>query len=398
MRLACVVPRYGTGVVGGAETLCRDHVEHLIAAGHEVEVLTLCATDHFTWENVLPAGASVVNGVRVRRFPVTRRRDNDVMARLEGTIAAGGRLDEERQREWLLNTGQSEPLLEEIARVADRVDALYFIPYLFAATVFGAAVRPDRSIIHPCLHDEPYAHFRLTQDAMRNAAGLVFNTEAERQVALSILGALPPNVVAGVGFDPPRSVDPAGFRTRHRIEGDVVAFAGRHEAGKNWELLVEWVSMYSGALSRTGPLRLLAMGSGGVHTLPASARAMVYDAGFVDDRHKYDCLATSVAVTTLSLNESFSYLLMEGWLAGVPCIVHADCAVTREHCERGGGGLWVRSPEEFAEALDRLRCDPGLRDGLALQGADYVRSEYSWPAVVRRLEESLPRMVPVAVR
>jgi glycosyltransferase involved in cell wall biosynthesis len=393
MRLAVVTLRYGADVVGGAETLARDYVGRLAAAGHEVEVLTLCIRNVFSCENELPAGVTTVDGIAVHRFPVTRRRDNVVMARLEGTIAAGGTLDEDHQREWLLNTGYSEPLLEEIGRVADRVDALYFIPYLFAATVFGAAVRPDRSIIHPCLHDEPYAYFRLTQEAMRNAAGLVFNTDSERRVAETLLGPLPPNVVAGVGFDVPRRLDPQGFRRRHSIDGDVVAFAGRHEAGKNWELLVEWTALYSGALSRTGSLRLMAMGSGGLSTLPASARPLVVDLGFIDDSEKLDCLATSLAVTTLSLNESFSYLLMEGWLAGVPCIVHADCAVTREHCERGGGGLWVRSVEEFAEALDLLRGDASLRTALARQGAAYVRAEYSWPAVVRRIEEAVPGMV-----
>ena len=39
MRLAFVVPRYGDGIVGGAETLTRGLAEHLAAAGTPVEVL-----------------------------------------------------------------------------------------------------------------------------------------------------------------------------------------------------------------------------------------------------------------------------------------------------------------------------------------------------------------------
>ena len=71
VRLAFVVQRYGTEVVGGAELHCRWIAEHL-AERHQVEVLTTTATDYLTWENVLPAGVSQVNGVTVRRFPVAR--------------------------------------------------------------------------------------------------------------------------------------------------------------------------------------------------------------------------------------------------------------------------------------------------------------------------------------
>jgi glycosyltransferase involved in cell wall biosynthesis len=96
-----------------------------------------------------------------------------------------------------------------------------------------------------------------------------------------------------------------------------------------------------------------------------------------------------VATVQLSLNESFSYVLMESWLAGTPVVVHADCAVTRAHCEESGGGLWVREAETFAEALDRLRGDAGLGHRLAAAGGRYVRTHYSWPAVLQRLESAI---------
>lgn len=60
-RVAFVVPRYGPGVVGGAEMLCRLLAENLAAHGTDVEVLTTCATDHFTWADALPEGTAVEN-------------------------------------------------------------------------------------------------------------------------------------------------------------------------------------------------------------------------------------------------------------------------------------------------------------------------------------------------
>jgi len=43
--------------------------------------VTTCARDYVTWRNDVPAGTEQVNGVRVRRFPVSRERDPDDFGR-----------------------------------------------------------------------------------------------------------------------------------------------------------------------------------------------------------------------------------------------------------------------------------------------------------------------------
>ena len=389
MRLAIVVPRYGPGIVGGAETLCRDYAERLRAAGHEVEVLTTCARDHFTWRNELPPGTTVVDGVTVHRYPVTIAKDHGAVTMLHARLDHGFRLDAAGERRWVENTGYSEPLLAAIATVAERVDAVLFAPYLFAATVFGARVAPRKSLVIPCLHDEAYARFGIVQETLRGVAGLIFNSAPERDLAARLLGdAMPPSEVVGVGFDEPDTLDPASWRRRTRLDGDLVAYAGRREIAKNFPLLLRWTVAYDEGLSRCGPATLVAMGSGEIRA-PRSARKVVRDLGFVSQHEKLEAFAAASVTAQLSLNESFSYVLMESWLAGTPVIVHADCAVTRHHCEESGGGLWVRDAESFAAALDRLRSDATLRRRMADGGARYVRSEYSWPAVLDRLERAV---------
>jgi glycosyltransferase involved in cell wall biosynthesis len=393
MRLAIVAPRYGPGIVGGAETLCRDHAERLRAAGHDVEVLTTCARDHFTWRNELPAGRTVIDGVTVHRYPVTITKDWATVTTLHARLDAGFRLDEAAERRWVENTGYSEPLLAGIAEAAQRVDAVLFAPYLFASTVFGARVAPERSLIIPCLHDEAYARFGIVQETLRGAAGLIFNSAPERDLARALLGdTLPDNRVVGVGFDEPGALDPDAWRQRTHIDGDIVSYAGRREIAKNFPLLLEWMTAYNQSLSRCGPATLAAMGSGDIRA-PRSARRVVRDLKFAPQHDKLQAFAASVATAQLSLNESFSYVLMESWLAGTPVLVHADCAVTRAHCEESGGGLWVREAETFAEALDRLRRDPALRARLAASGGRYVRTHYSWPAVLARLEGAVRELV-----
>jgi glycosyltransferase involved in cell wall biosynthesis len=388
VRLAFVSPRYGEGVLGGAEALVRDYAERLAAAGHDVEVLTTGVLDHHSWADELPLGESRIAGVTVRRHPVTRPRDHALAARQQPVLDAGLGLGESGERAWVENTGLSEPLLEAVAATAPRVDALIFAPYLFASTVLGAAVRPDRSIVIPCLHDEAYARFVPVQATLRSVAGLIFNSQAERDLAARLLGGLPAHRVVGSGCELSGAVDGAGFRRRHHLEGDAVAYAGRRERGKNYHLVLEYVTLYARALSRQGPLTLLAMGGGPLQP-PASARPLVRDLGFVGRQDMFDALAASLATVQLSRMESFSRVLMEGWLAGTPSIVDAGGAVTREHCAESGGGVWVHDAEEFAEVVDRLRGDPGLRTRLVEAGRDYVTRRYSWPAVLGRLEAAV---------
>ena len=393
MRLAIVVPRYGPGIVGGAETLCRDYATRLHGAGHSVEVLTTCARDHFTWRNELPAGTTVIDGVPVHRFPVTRAKDHGDVTMLHARLDAGFPLDPAGEERWVSNTGYSEPLLSAIERTAARVDAVLFAPYLFASTVFGARVAPQRSLVIPCLHDEAYARFGVVQATLRGVAGLIFNSVPERDLAARLLGeGMPPSRVVGAGFDEPAALDASAWRQRHGLSGDLVAYAGRREIAKNFPLLLQWMTAYDLGLSRCGPATLVAMGSGEIRA-PRSARAVVRDLGFASQQEKLEGFAASVATVQLSLNESFSYVLMESWQAGTPVIVHADCAVTRSHCEESGGGLWVREPLAFAEALDRLRTDVRLRARLAAAGASYVRSRYSWDAVLARLESAVRELV-----
>src|SRR5262245_54379007 len=84
MKIAVIVQRYGTEVIGGSESLARQYA-HFLQDDGTVEVLTTCALDHITWRNRYPPGVSHDGNVTVRRFAVDFER-GPYWTRLSGMI------------------------------------------------------------------------------------------------------------------------------------------------------------------------------------------------------------------------------------------------------------------------------------------------------------------------
>jgi glycosyltransferase involved in cell wall biosynthesis len=383
------VPRYGADVVGGAETLVRGLAERLAGQDAHVEVLTTCARDHLTWRNVLPPGTGREGGVLVRRFPV-RPRDTRRYAWLHRRITSGAHLRPREEARWAAESVSSLGLFDHLARHRDAYDLVCFAPYLFGTTLLGIPLVPGRAVLIPCLHDEPYAHLGVVRDAFHACRGFIFNSPPEAGLADKLygIGDRPAGVV-GLGFDPPPPADGDAFRRRHGLEGPLLVYLGRKEAGKNVPLLVQYALRYR-ALRRPD-LTLALAGDGPVTAGPGTPG--VRDLGYLDPAAKAAAYAAATVVCQPSVNESFSIVLMEAWLAGTPVLVHARCPVTTHHVFQSGGGLAFEDFYEFAEALDLLLEDRERRRQLGRQGRAYVQAVYSWPAVTARLRETLERLL-----
>ncbi|HSE96490.1 MAG TPA: glycosyl transferase family 1, partial [Methylomirabilota bacterium] len=226
MRVAFVVPRYGPDVVGGAETLVRGLAGHLAAEGTPVEVLTTCARDHLTWRNALPAGTAVEDGVTVHRFPVQPRNEWR-FGWLQQRILRGGRLSMAEQLRWAEESVQSPGLFAHLVGHRTAYDAVCFAPYLFGTTVRGAPLVPERAVLIPCLHDEPFAYLDVVRAVFASCRGFIFNAEPEAALAEKLYGiADRPAGVVGLGFDAPPPTDPVAFRRRHGLDGPILLYLG----------------------------------------------------------------------------------------------------------------------------------------------------------------------------
>lgn len=382
LRLGFVVPRFHPQVLGGAELHARWLATHLAMAGHRVEVFTTCALSTTTWQNVLPAGEEREGPVSVRRH-LADPPDHRERGELDARIRLGQSLSSEEERRWLLSAGASAALESDLAERVSSLDAVLGLPYL-AATTWGAfqAAR-DRFVLIPCLHDEPFARLRFTQELLGGARGLLFNTPPELDLARSLVPRLAPSAIVGLGLAPPAPADPDAFCSRHRLRQPFAVYMGRLESGKNVPLLLRYFRCYRDR--RGGTLTLLLVGDGDVQPPPDSGIRKLA----IDWKERGSMLAASTVLIQPSLNESFSIVMMQAWLCERPVLVHARAAVPRYHCGLSRGGLWFASYAEFEAMLDLLQSDPALAARLGACGRAYVERECAWPAVLGRFERAL---------
>ena len=389
-RIAFVPPRYGDDVVGGAETVLRQAAERLAQRGWEVEILTTCARDHYTWANAYPAGTTRDGDLTIRRFPVQSSSD-PTWADLEHRIRIGGALSAEEQLAWVNGRFRVPGLFHHLMGHAHTFRAVVFSPYLFWTTVVGASVAPERSVIIPCLHDESYAYQPVFQPLLGGSAQVWFMSEPEHQLAHRIGAVSEHHFVTGEGVLIPESYDPEGFRAKYGITRPYVLFAGRREGGKGWSDLLR---AFARAVVRIGvDLDLVSFGVGPVVSPPEIA-PRVKDLGFLPQEDVGNAYAAAAAYIQPSLFESFSRTIMESWLAGTPVIANSACEVVRWHCERSGGGLLYTDDYELARylALVAEAGGSGALGPLGARGRDYVLANYTWDAALDRMEAALEEM------
>jgi glycosyltransferase involved in cell wall biosynthesis len=420
VKLAFVIQRYGTEVLGGSEHLCRLVAERL-AAQHEVEVLTTCARDYVTWKNESPEGVDRVRGVTVRRFANARTRDISEFNRISEWIYANphSRADE---LEWLKQQGPWCPgLIEYLRRHHQQYDVLIFFTYLYAPTVLGLDVAPDRSILVGTAHDEPAIRLEIFKEVFSRPAALCYLTQSERAF---VHGQFPNRPlleeVTGVGIDFPQqqpyprmpaadSDAPGGddgpspapgeedesqaaaypshlltrgsvFRRRHRLYGPIVLYGGRIDPGKGCEELIEYFSTY---VKEGGDATLALMG---VKLMALPEEPFIRFAGRLSDRERLQALEAATVVAVPSPYESLSLLALEALSVGTPVLVNARSAVLVEHCVRSNGGLYYADRDEFVACLKLLIDDEPLRGALGRNGREYVRRHYRWDVVLSKFE------------
>lgn len=390
-RLAIVPPRFGDDVIGGAEVALREAAEGLAERGWEVDVLTTCARDHFSWANEYPAGEEQVGKLRVVRFPTVLDTPRAERAWIHAAILRGEPIPVELQERWMNDDLRVPSLWHHLLVHGDDYRAIAFAPYLFWTTFACGQVVPDRTLLMPCLHDEPEARLDIFGPLFSGARAVWFLSEPERDLARALYDLPPRHDVLGTGVHVPDRYDPDGFRARHGLDKPFVLYAGRREGAKGWEWLVD---TFHSAVARHGvDLLLVTTGTGEVRP-PAEIADRVVDLGFVSPEERDDAVAAAAAYVQPSALESFSRTVMEAWLAGTLVLANGRSDVVRWHCERSGAGLTFDGAEELVAALRFVDEEPDAAAALAAGGRRYVLDNYRWDAVLDRLEAAIGDWFP----
>ncbi len=385
-RIGFIAARYGEGVVGGAEAVLADVARGLAARGHSCDILTTCARDHHTWENVFPPGTSSDDPLTVHRFPAVISTAGADRGRVEALIQAEAIVSVIDQERWINDSVRVPELFHYVLDHREEYDAFVVGPYMFWPTYACGLIAPQQTIFMPCYHDEPHARLDIFRTLFRGSAGIWFLSEPEEALAKQLQPVLAPSAVVGAPVAVPHEYDPVSFVQQHHITRPFVLYAGRREGGKGWERLLE---MFHAAVVRYDlPFALVTMGSGSV-TPPVGIEDRIIDLGFCSETDRNNAMAAAAVYVQPSALESFSLTVLEAWLAGTLVVANAGSDVVAWHCERSGAGLLFDDEHEFAECLRFVAAAPEHAKQLASGGRAYVMEHYEREHVLDAMEQTL---------
>ena len=389
-KIGIITPWFGR-FAGGAELLARGMARELNKRGVPTIVFTTCSLSPYDswWNDHHEPGTHDVDGIPTLRFRTEKIRDPyDAVIR---KLTRGKDLTADEQQDFFTYGINSPDLVHSLGQYVNDDYELIALPYFHGLTHSVVNEYAGKISLIPCFHDEPQFYWPATERLLSNAKHIFFNAEEEKQLTIVQYGRrvgrrVVESVVTGVGVELP-STNGAAEETAEGLPGSYFVYAGRKERGKNVHLLCEWFLEYA----RQSESKLVLIGGGDASLVPAHDSFL--DLGYVSEARKLQILKNSKGIINLSDNESFSIVIMEGWLAGVPSIVSARCAVTRGHVVRCDGGLFVDNRDEFGRALKHLEDNETIRQRLAANGRRYLAREFSFDVVLARYLAELKRDV-----
>lgn len=386
-KIAIVVQRYGEEVSGGAELHARWLAEHLTSFAH-IEVITSCAVDYLTWENVYPAGTTTLNNIPIHRHPVDKPRNWQTFSKqtkqlLNNPPSVPDQID------WMRQQGPlSTPMLNHIAQ--RDYDAYIFFTYLYAHTFYGLPLVSEKALLVPTAHDEPFLYLPIFRPTFHLPRAIVYNTQTEKELVNRITHnhTRPDDIIAGIGINVPPTASAERFRQKYNIQGDFLLYVGRIAGSKNVSELFDHYQAY--AAQQPNPPQLILIGK--AH-LPIPEHPHIKHLGFVSEQDKFDAIQAAILVTMPSRFESLSMIVLEAWHMQTPVLVNGQCEVLKQLCRQSNGGLYYHNYDEFFATLSHTQQNPTLTKQLGLSGHKFVQETYHWDIVTDKYARLLNKLL-----
>ena len=394
VRIAFVVPRYGPDIIGGAETAARLLAEHLVALqGWEVDVLTTCAEDFVTWDDVYPPGEESdqrgpggpvpLGGRPGPSFhPLSAALLADPAGRhRRGRRAVGRPAGTGRPRRWPRrpSAGTATPWSSTPTCTTRR-----------SGSSSGCGAHRS-SIRRPTT--SPPSTCRSSRGVRRGRRPGVPDGGGTPPGGADVPGGQPPSTAPGAGRGGsgrgdgrpgpgrpgPGSAGPVTGAVRRcptALPG--VPGPGRQPQGHDT----------AGPLLRPlqgAPPRTAATGAGRPGGGRARRPTRTWTWWARCRRTTSGCSSPAPRPWCRRRRGRRSRWWSPRRGAPVrPVLVNAGCGATVEHCRRSGGGLTFDGYGEFEVAVDRLVGDPAFGATLGGRGRAYVDARFRWPHVIDR--------------
>jgi glycosyltransferase involved in cell wall biosynthesis len=387
MKIAFVVQRYGKEVMGGSELHCRQIAERLSNAGFDCTVYTTTAKDYITWRNEYSPGESILNSVRVKRFPVEKERDLESFNEYSDWIFANEHTHKD-EIEWMERQGPVCPaLIDALGRDEEAYDVFVFFTYLYYNTYWGLQEVKAKKVLVSTAHDEPALYLEMMKQVFALPDAFMFNTDAEKNMLCKQFPLEEKyQDVVGVGVDVPEPDASTQFFGKGGVFPPFILYAGRIESGKGCQELFDNFYHFS---QRNQAISLALIGKQ-LMDIPRHPRISYL--GFVSPEDKNAAMASALATVHPSRLESLCMAALESLVVKTPILVQEHTEPLKQHCLKGRCGLTYSSYEEFEAVLDLFLSDRHLREVMGENGLDYVRTNYSWPAVIEKYRKLLTQL------
>ncbi|WP_440945410.1 glycosyltransferase family 4 protein [Methanosarcina sp. T3] len=374
MKVAFIVQRYGEDIIGGAEYLTRLVAEHMTKYC-DVEVLSTCAKDYHTWKNEYKKGTETVNGIQVRRFANSKKRDLNKHGKIqEKAFFTTHNLKDEIL--WINEQGPYCPeLIDYISKNKGNYDAFVFFTFRYYPSYYGIKEVGNKSLVAPFAENDPALDLSTTKELFTNVRGIVYSTPEEQNLIKAKTDLKEEGKIfdiVGCGIEIPEIIT----EYKSLEDQDYILYLGRIEGSKGCYQLFEY---YLELLKESPEIPSLVLAGYDVIGVPKHDKIKYL--GFVSEAEKYSLLKNARFLIMPSPYESLSLVTLESMGCGTPVLVNGECDVLKGHCKRSNAGLWYQNYDEFRECLNFLCSNRDILDKMGDNGRKFIEKNYTWKKV-----------------
>lgn len=395
-NIAFIVQRYGNEINGGAELHCRQLAEKL-SKENQIDVLTTCAVDYYTWEPEFPEGETSVNDIKVIRFANKER--NNKLARKSGNALSSPAYLIKHARLmslirsvfpkwkdgeiWLKAQGPyCKGLITYLENNHQKYDVLIFMTYLYYPTAAGIKVAPQKSILIPTAHDERPIYFFPYKQVFNSPAFIMYNTITEKTFVENLFhNHHIPNDIAGIGIEPTEPLIKFP-KEEYGITDDYILYVGRIAHDKVVNLFENFIEYKKNNATN---LKLVLIGKA---LIEIPQHPDIISLGFVSDDIKNSAIKSALMLVLPSHFESLSMVVLESLYFKTPILVNGRCDVLVEHCKKSGAGFYYNNKNEFSSAINFAKKNKDKLIKMGLLGEKYVQEHYKWDTVIEKYNKA----------